>query len=166
LPPQLRAKLIAGPDLDIDLDRLRETESQSLLVHLVSLRARLFHSLDVAEENGDGHMLAQLSGQIHKNLEVTGRLLGDLGIGNSSVTNILIAPQYVEMRHALLASLAPFPEARIAVAAALHSMEAKAAEAIRADARTFAGAPPKAAPLAIEHQAEPTVPAPLPPPPC
>src|SRR5436190_21551331 len=33
LPPQLRAALIAGPSLDgLDLDRLRETESQSLLV--------------------------------------------------------------------------------------------------------------------------------------
>ena len=28
LPPTLRAQLIAGPDLDIDLDRLKETESQ------------------------------------------------------------------------------------------------------------------------------------------
>ena len=36
LPPQLRAKLIAGPDLDIDLDRLKETESQSLLANLVA----------------------------------------------------------------------------------------------------------------------------------
>ena len=37
MPPQLRAKLTAGLDLDIDLDRLRETESQSLLVHLVDV---------------------------------------------------------------------------------------------------------------------------------
>jgi hypothetical protein len=51
LPPQLRARLIAGPDLDIDLDRLRETESQSLLANLVSIRHRLFSALDTAEEN-------------------------------------------------------------------------------------------------------------------
>src|ERR1019366_7401396 len=37
LPPQLRASLIAGPDLSIDLDKLRETESQSLLANLVNL---------------------------------------------------------------------------------------------------------------------------------
>ena len=48
LPAQLRASLIAGPDLDIDLDKLRETESQSLLANLVNLRGRLFSSLDVA----------------------------------------------------------------------------------------------------------------------
>jgi hypothetical protein len=79
LPAQLRAKLIAGPDLDVDLARLRETESQSLLVHLVSLRHRLFASLDTAEEHGDGHMLSTLSSQLHRNLEITGKLLGDLG---------------------------------------------------------------------------------------
>src|SRR6476660_4234804 len=63
LPPQLRASLIAGPDLDIDLDKLRETESQSLLANLVNLRGRLFSSLDVAEENGDGAMLSRVAGQ-------------------------------------------------------------------------------------------------------
>jgi hypothetical protein len=55
LPPQLRAQLIAGPDLAIDLDRLRETESQSLLANLVTLRHRLFGALDVAEASGDGN---------------------------------------------------------------------------------------------------------------
>jgi hypothetical protein len=46
LAAQLRAKLIAGPDLDIDLERLRETGSQSLLMNLVALRRRLFHSFE------------------------------------------------------------------------------------------------------------------------
>jgi transposase-like protein len=95
LPPQLRASLIVGPDLDIDLDKLRETESQSLLANLVALRGRLFLSLDVAEECRDGTMLARIAGQLHNNLELTGKLLGDLSSGHSNVTNILIAPQYV-----------------------------------------------------------------------
>src|SRR4051812_5422315 len=60
LPPQLRAKLIGGPDSDIDLDKLREAESQSLLANLVALRHRLFASLDVAEEAGDGNMISRL----------------------------------------------------------------------------------------------------------
>jgi transposase-like protein len=59
IPPQLRAKLIAGPDTDIDLNKLRETESQSLLANLVALRHRLFAALDIAEENGDGFMLTR-----------------------------------------------------------------------------------------------------------
>jgi transposase-like protein len=74
LPPQLRAKLIAGPDIDLDLDKLKETESQSLLAHLVALRHRLFASLDVAEECGDSNMVCRVTGQLHANLELTGKL--------------------------------------------------------------------------------------------
>ncbi|SRR5258706_12952640 len=138
LPPQLRASLIAGPDLDIDLDKLRETESQSLLANLVNLRGRLFSSLDVAEEHGDANMAARVAGALHTNLELTGKLLGDLSSGHTSVTNVLIQPQYISMRIELVRALAPFPEARTAVAAVLHQIEHKAAEAIKADTRELA----------------------------
>jgi hypothetical protein len=138
LPAQLRASLVAGPDLDIDLDKLRETESQSLLVNIVALRGRLFSSLDVAEEAGDCNMVTRVSGQLHQNLELTGKLLGDLSSGHSSVTNILIAPQYISMRIELVRALAPFPAARQAVAAVLHQIESKAADAIAADTRELA----------------------------
>ena len=162
VPPQLRAKLLAGPDLDIDLDRLRETKSQSLLMHLASLRARLFASLDVAEENGDGTMLASLSGQIHRNIELVAKLVGDLGVGGTTITNnVLLAPQYLELRTAMLAALAPFADARQAVAKALHALEHRAAKSISAADRSFAGA---RSPKVIEHQAAPAA-ATLPPPP-
>jgi hypothetical protein len=131
LPPQLRAKLIAGPDIDIDLGRLKETESQSLLAHLVALRHRLFASLDVAEECGDSNMVCRVTGQLHANLELTGKLLGDLGVGHNVTQNILIQP---EMRVALVDALAAFPEARKAVAVVLHGLEAKAAQDIKTEA--------------------------------
>ena len=79
LPPQLRAKLIAGPDLAIDLDKLRETESQSLLANLVGLRHRLFASLDTAEECGDGGMVTRVASALHTNLELTGKAVGRSG---------------------------------------------------------------------------------------
>jgi hypothetical protein len=135
LPPTLRAKLLAGPETDIDLDRLRETESQSLLANLVSLRHRLFATLDTAEEAGDGNMVSRLAGQLHRNLEITGKLLGDLGVESTTINNVLIMPQYVELRCELVRALAPYHEARQAVAAALHQIESKAAKAIEADAR-------------------------------
>ena len=130
LPAQLRAKLIAGPDLDIDLDKLRETESQSLLANLVALRHRLFACLDVAEEAGDGNMLSRVVGQLHKNLEITGRLLGDLNVGSTNV-NVLVMPAYVELRVELVKALAPYPEARQAVAQVLYAIEDKAAADVR-----------------------------------
>jgi hypothetical protein len=139
LPVQLRAKLIAGPSIEgVDLDKLRETESQSLLANLIAIRRRLFASLDVAEEHGDGNMISRVASQLHRNLELTGSLLGDLGAGSTSVTNILIAPQYLELRVALVQALAPYADARQAVAAVLHSLEHKAADAIAADKRELA----------------------------
>jgi hypothetical protein len=67
-------------------------------------------------------------------------LLGDLGIGSSNITNILIQPAYVEMRIELVRALAPYPQAREAVAAVLHRLEGKAAADIAADKRELAGA--------------------------
>jgi hypothetical protein len=139
LPPQLRASLIAGPDLDgVDLDKLRETESQSLLANLIALRGRLFAIVDVAEEAGDGTMLARIAGQLHNNLEITARLVGSLSNGHTSITNVLIQPQYVEMRVELVEALRPYPEAARAVAAVLHTIETKAADDIKADTRELA----------------------------
>ncbi|MGV3553201.1 hypothetical protein [Rhizobium sp.] len=132
LPPQLRAKLIAGPAIELDLDRLRETESQSLLANLVAVRQRLFASLDAAEEHGDSHMVGRVVSQIHKNLELTGKLLGDLGVGTTNVTNVLVSPVYMEMRVGLVNALADYPDARIAVAAVLQQIEAREAKTIEA----------------------------------
>jgi hypothetical protein len=160
LPAQLRAKLVAGPDLDgIDLPRLRETESQSLLLHLVNLRHRLFAALDAMEEFGDAGGLTSVSAQLHRNLEITGKLLGDLAVGSSHVTNILVSPAYVEARGAIVGALRGFPEAARAVAAALHGLESRAADEIRADtSRQLATLPTKdnvrraaKAPVVIEH---------------
>jgi hypothetical protein len=139
LPPQLRASLIAGPDLDIDLDKLRETESQSLLANLVNLRGRLFSSLDVAEEHGDANMTARVASALHANLELTAKLLGSLATGSTTIhNNILIAPEYLQMRIGLMNALVPYPDARIAAAAVVHQIESKAAADIAADKRELA----------------------------
>lgn len=139
MPPQLRAQLLAGPDIEgVDLDKLRETESQSLLLHLVALRNRLFATLDVAENCADGNMLARIAAQLHRNFELVGKLLGDLAVGGTTVNNVLIAPQYLEMRIELVRALMPFPEARAAVAQVLHAIEDKSAAAVAADRRELA----------------------------
>jgi hypothetical protein len=130
---------LAGPDLEgIDLDKLKETESQSLLANLVSLRHRLFASLDIAEEFGDAGMVTRVAGALHANLELTGKLLGDLGVGGTTNINVLIQPQYIELRVALVQALASFPEAKLAVAQALHQIESKAADAITNQKRDLA----------------------------
>jgi hypothetical protein len=138
LPPQLRAALLAGPDLDIDIDKLRETESQSLLANLIAIRRRLFASLDAAEEHGDGNMISRVAGQLHRNLEITGKLVGDLAAGTTTINNVLIQPAYVEMRVELVRALQAFPDAKMAVATVLHQIEKRAAVDIAADQRELA----------------------------
>ena len=133
MPATLRASLLAGPGTDIDLDRLKETESQSLLANLIAIRHRLFAALDSAEDAADTTTVTRVTRQLHENLELTGKLLGDLGVG--SVTNVLILPQYVELRVGLINALAGFPEARKAVAEVLHRLEDRAAKSIEADAK-------------------------------
>jgi transposase-like protein len=132
MPSQLLAQLLAGPDCDLDLDQLKAAESQSLLANLVAVRHRLFGALDMAEEMTDGFMLTRVTSQLHTNLELTGKLLGELGIGHTNVTNVLIMPQYVEMRVALVNALRPHPDAARAVAAVLHAIESKAAADVEA----------------------------------
>lgn len=140
MPPQLTAQLLAGPDLDgVDLDRLKETESQSLLGNLVALRQRLFASLDTAEEAGDANMVARVANQLHRNIELVAKLLGDLGVGSTTTTtNILLAPQYVTLRVELVRALAAYPDAREAVATVLHALEGDAAEMVTAKTRAVA----------------------------
>jgi hypothetical protein len=138
LTPALRARLVAGPSVEgVDLDKLHETESQSLLMNLVALRNRLFASLDTAEECGDGSMLARIAGQLHHNLEITARLVGSLASGTTTINNVLVMPQYVHLRIELVKAF-PYAEARQAVAQVLHQLESKAAADIAADTRELA----------------------------
>ena len=76
-------------------------------------------------------MISRVAGQLHKNLELSGQYLGDLGRGSTSITNIMLVPQYVEMRVELVRALQPFPEARLAVAQVLHALEDKAAADVK-----------------------------------
>jgi hypothetical protein len=41
---------------------------------------------------------------------------------------VLVQPEYLELRSALVRALQPYPDARAAVAAVLHQIEGKAAE--------------------------------------
>jgi hypothetical protein len=91
----------------------------------------LFAALDIATEAGDGNMVSRLAGAIHKNLQLVGNFLGQIG-GHSttSITNVVVLPEYCQLRIDLVRALQPWPEARQAVAAVLHAVEEKAAKQI------------------------------------
>ena len=122
---RLKARLkTTGANKPVDLERLRISESEGLLQHLVSVRGRLYRALDTAEEIGNPTDVARVSQPLHKNLELTAKLLGDLRTGSTiNHLTLITAPEYHHLRTGLVQCLRPFPEAREAVLDLLQSLE-------------------------------------------
>jgi hypothetical protein len=160
LTPQIRAAILAAQQpTAIDLDALRTSESEGLLGSLMVQRARLLQLAALATDLGDVRGAVSTESAITASLALTARLLGQLvQVHDVRHSSILLTPDYLRLRQALVAALRPFPEAARAVGAALHAIESEAAT----DITTAAGK--GRAPVLIEHRA-PTAP-PLPPPPC
>jgi hypothetical protein len=129
LPPQLRAAhLGARLKAGADLEKLRIDESEGILTNLAVQRARLLLVQDAALEAGDRREVAYIADVIHRNVKLTGVYLGEFARHQVKTNiNVLISSEYLEFRAGLMKALTPFPEARRAVAAALHDLEAKAA---------------------------------------
>jgi hypothetical protein len=166
-PAQRAAILAAQRPSAIDLDALRTTESEGLLAGLVAQRARLLVKADTAMEWGDIKGSVAAEGAIAGNYTLVAKLLGQLvQVHDVRHTNLLVSPDYLKLRTALVDALRPFPEAGRAVAAALHRLESDAATDISAAASTGRARPE---PILIEHEppATPALPAcPIPLPPC
>ncbi len=133
LPERLRDKLgalaLVGPT-EISLDALRRDESEGLLSHLVNQRARLYSILGEAEEE-DFKAAAAIHARLTANLELTAKLLDQIGGHSTTIqNNLIVAPEYLALRAALLKALAPpeFRAARQAVSAALRDCEANQPE--------------------------------------
>jgi hypothetical protein len=109
----------------VDLDKLREEESEGLLVGLHTQRARLLMMQDMAMDLADAEMVARLSGQIHVNLQLVGKYLGEfVNRSRVEVVSLALTPGYVQLRSALVEALANHPDARADVLRALHEIEA------------------------------------------
>ena len=127
MTPQVKAALaLGGPKTTLDLERLRQDESESLLQSLVAHRGRIWVLVDQAEDDGDLRAAAVLHKRILEIWELEARFLRELTSGDVHVTqNVLILPAYVEARTLILQSLRPFPDASRAVADALREIEAE-----------------------------------------
>jgi hypothetical protein len=144
LSPQMAAAILAAQKpSEVDLEQLQRSESEGLLAQLVTQRARLQQHSDMALELGDVRSAVATERVIVSNLELVAKLLGQL-VQRHEVTrtSILLSPDYLALRSALVAALRPFPEAAKAVGAALHALESQAAQDI-SERKT---------PLVIEHR--------------
>jgi hypothetical protein len=118
---------VAAFDPEADLDSIRIEESESLLNHLRAVRARLYRGIDSAETFGNLSDLAKMSGQIHRNIELTGKLVGDLKTGTTVNNTLILSGEYHQLRTGLVLALKPFPKARVAVTKLLQNLEAEPA---------------------------------------
>ena len=115
-----------------ELEKLVTDESIGLLENLQRIRATLYGQFDAAAEVGDRQAVAILSARLHENLRIAATRTGELAKhAPNNVTNILLAPAYLDLRGALLMVLRQYPEAAKAVADVFRRLEAPLVEGQR-----------------------------------
>lgn len=86
---------------------------------------KLVRAQDLCLEEGNFPIAAQLASQVHRALDMLGRAVGEIATHSLKIEqNIILAPGYWRIRTAIVMALASYPDARRAVLAALHGVEA------------------------------------------
>ncbi len=108
------------------------SRADTLLAQLEALRAKALSILDRAEiaeltsktsKDADRARRTSLTAikEVRGHLELLARLLGELKTGTT--VNVLISPQWVNLRTVILTAVEPFPEARTAIIEAVSRAE-------------------------------------------
>jgi hypothetical protein len=130
LTPEQKAKHIAGAALSRDeLAEEVADESIGYLEHYRIARAKIYAGLRVADDAKDLGHLDRLTARLHENLRDSARLTGDLQRGpllaiNQTTVNFLANPDAARAVACIVSAVAPYPEARAAVVAALRVLDA------------------------------------------
>ena len=123
---EARTAYIAGAGATKDqLEEIIADESLALIDHYRIVRGGLYKGFVAASELGDGNALALLAGRLHENLRDSGRLTGELQRGPllNIQNNVLVNPDYTKAIALIVSAVAPYPEAREAVIAALRDLD-------------------------------------------
>ena len=102
------------------VDAERVANGDDLLRQVRDLQQRAVAILERAEEGGDHRVALGAIREARSCLELLGRLAGELQ--ERQTVNVLVNPQWVEIRGAILQALRPHVKAREAVAQALGAM--------------------------------------------
>lgn len=101
-------------------DAAETIEAGDLLSRLRVLNRETADVLRDAKDASDHELRLKAIQRAEKQLELEARLLGEL---QEHTVNVLIAPEWLAIRSALLAALSAYPEARVAVADRLAALE-------------------------------------------
>src|SRR5438477_10886774 len=121
---EARAAYIVGGGATRDqLEEIVADETLALIDHYRIVRGALYKGFGSA---WDGNSLALLAGRLHENFRDCGRLTGELQRGPllNIQTNVLVNPDYTKAIARIVSAVAPYPEAREAVVAALRDLDA------------------------------------------
>jgi len=94
-----------------------EVEASTLLERLTTLHRETVEILKEARADGSKALALQAIARAEKQLELEGRLLGELNDAPS--VNIVMSPEWIAIRTAIYWALQPYPDAWRAVAGAL-----------------------------------------------
>jgi hypothetical protein len=123
---EARATYVAGAAATKDeLEKIVADESLGLIEHYAIVRGALYKGFSAAAELGDGNAVALLAGRLHENFRDCGRLTGELQRGPllNIQNNVLVNPDYTRAIARIVSAVAPYPEARDAVIAALRNLD-------------------------------------------
>lgn len=92
-------------------------QALDVLQQLKTINGAALTVLRDARAAQDGDLALKAIDRIQRQIELQAKLLGELD--ERPVVNVLLSSEWVQLRGRLVAALAPFPEARVAVAAVL-----------------------------------------------
>jgi hypothetical protein len=127
---EARASYVAGGGASKDqLEEFVADESLGLIDHYRIVRGPLYNRFSAAAELGDSNSLALLAGRLHENFRDCARLTGELQRGPllNIQNNVLVNPDYTRAIARIVSAVAPYPEAREAVIAALRDLDSDSA---------------------------------------
>jgi hypothetical protein len=94
-------------------------QADTLLEQVRDLQERALDILDKAEEAGELRTALGAIREARGNLELLAKLLGELS--DQPQVNVLVSPEWLELRAVIVTALEPHPEARESVLRALES---------------------------------------------
>jgi hypothetical protein len=97
-----------------------ERQAIDVMQQLRAINVACLEVLSKARAAGNHSTLLRAVDRIHRQIELQARLLGDLQDGQT--VNVLVAPEWHQVRLVVVDALRPFPEARAAVAQALTAL--------------------------------------------
>ena len=133
-----------------DTRRILLEEGVGVTEALKAIRGPLFGLFLAAVDTGDSKAAVALAGRLHENLALVAKLTGELvPPAGTSITTILLSPDFQRLRAELIGVLAHYPEAQAEVTAVFRQAGLRAATEMGASA----GKMIEAVPFEAEHAA-------------